>query len=339
MLLTGIGVFLVGIIKFSNLLQAGSNERVKQMFEKMGENRMVGFGVGTGATVFVQSSTATTVIVVGLVNAGMMTLTQSTAVIFGANLGTALSNILLSFSAFRIKYFFMALVFVGATTKMVTKNKRANKIADILMSFGIIFVGLEIMSSTFSGNVYLRDAFSSMFEAVSFPLLLVLLGLLLTAIMQSSTAATAVFISLAANNVIGLTSIIYLVIGTRLGTTVTTLIAAIPANKNAKRAAMIHFLFNLFGTILFLAIVWPFENAIVGWFEGLIVDPIWQITVFGLIFSLVTAAVLLVFIKPMNSLVFWIIKDKPEQITIEEVAPQMVEEGEQDTFQGFTDKF
>lgn len=334
-LLTGVGVFLVGIIKFSNLLQSDSNERIKLLFKKMGTNRFVGFSVGAGATTVIQSSTATTVIVVGLVNAGVMTLAQSTAVIFGANVGTALSNMLLSLSAFRIRYFFMALTFVGAFTKLVARGDRLHKICDIMIAFGVIFVGLQVMGMAFRGNDSLVGAFESAISATSFPLLLILWGFLLTALIQSSTAATAIFIVLAANIYLPFTAIIYLVIGTRLGTTITTLIAAIGATRNAKRAAVMHLLFNVLGTIIFLPILWPLEAPIARFFESIVADPVWQISIFSLILNLATAAVLLAFINPMNKLVYLIVRDKPEQITIEEIQRH----DDHEMHHGFTDKF
>jgi len=319
--LAGVGVFLVGILKFSDLLQSESSARIKVLFQKMGNNRVVGFGVGTAATTVIQSSTATTVIIVGLVNAGVMTLGQSTAVIFGANVGTALSNMLLSLSAFRVKYIFMALTFVGAFTKLVTQNKKAHKVSDILIAFGIIFIGLEVMSMAFRGNAELTNWFERIIGVTSFPLLLILWGFLLTAIIQSSTAATAIFIALAANIDLPFTAIIFLVIGTRLGTTITTLIAAIGATTNAKRAAVMHLMFNLLGTIIFLPILWPLQHIIAPFFENLVPDPVWQISIFALVLNLATALILLFLIKPLNKLVQVMVRDKPEQITMEEILP------------------
>ena len=170
-----------------------------------------------------------------------------------------------------------------------------------------------------------------MFTAVQFPLLLILLAFVLTAIIQSSTAATAIFITMGANGLIGFSSIVFLVFGTHLGTTVTALIAAIPANRNAKRAAVMHLLFNLFGAIIFLPIIWGLSGQFVPWFERLISDPVWQITVFSFSLKLATAIVLLMFIKPTNRLVHFLVKDGPEQIIIDELA--------EDPFQGFTAKF
>ncbi|MCL2228619.1 MAG: Na/Pi symporter [Firmicutes bacterium] len=335
LLLTGIGVFMVGIIKFSNLLQSGSNQKISVYFQKMGNNRIVGFGVGAAATTVIQSSTATTVIIVGLVNSGVMLFGQSVAVIFGANVGTAVSSILLSLSAFRIKYFFMLLTFVGAFTKLLTKNQRVGKICDVLIAFGIVFVGLELMSMAFRGNQYLVRGFESAISATSFPLLLILLGFLLTAIIQSSTAAAAIFITLAINIELPFTAIMYLIIGSYLGTTITTLIASIGASRNAKRAAMVHLLFNVFAAILFLPILWPLQGPISDFVTRGIPNPVWQITVFGLVYKFTAAIVLLSFIKPMTKLVYLIIKDKPEQITIEEIKSK----DDHEMFHGFTDKF
>jgi len=259
LLLTGIGVFLVGIIKFSNVLQSSNNDRIKKYFEKLGNNRAKGFALGAGATTIIQSSTATTVITVGLVNAGIITFAQSTAVVFGANVGTALSNMLISLSAFRIKYFFMVLVFVGAFSKILVAKPKVHKVADVLIAFGIIFVGLEIMSIAFRNNDALVDLFSKLFNTVQFPLLLVLIGFILAAIMNSSTAATALLITFAANGALTFISIMFLFIGIKLGTTLTTLIASIPASRCAKRVAVMHLLFNVFGALIFLPIIWSLK--------------------------------------------------------------------------------
>jgi len=330
--LAGIGVFLVGIVKFSNLLQSEASDSVKNVFKRMGDNRLVGFGVGAGTTTVVQSSTATTIIVVSLVNAGIMTAAQSTAVIFGANVGTALSNMLLSLSSFRIRYVFMLFVFIGALTKLFTQKPRINRIADFLMSFGIIFVGLEIMRLSFENSVYLVDGFSYLLSTFSNPLMLILLAFTLTAIIQSSTAATAIFISLATvEGLLEFSTIMYLVMGSLLGTTVTTLIAAIPANRNAKRAAVMHLMFNVFAVLIFLPIVWPLENNFVWLFNSITHNAIWQITLFSLMLKLATATILLCFIKQVNLLVHFIVRDKPEAI--------VKDDSEALDISGFTDKF
>ena len=340
LLLTGIGVFLVGIVKFQALLQKESSEKIKHLFEKMGNNRMVGFGVGAGVTTVIQSSTATTVIVVSLVNAGIMTLSQSTSIIIGANVGSALSNMLLSLTAFRIRYFFMFMVFLGAVTKIATTKKVWNRVADHLIAFGIVFVGLEVMSGAFRGSEYLTNGFNAMFEWAQFPLLLILLGFTLTAIMNSSTAATAIFITLAGSGAIGFVEIMYLVLGSRLGTTLTTLIASIGSTTNAKRAAMMHLFFNLFSTIAFLPFLWPLQHHIADLFDRIIADPIWQVSIFSLVLNILSAAVLLCFIKQINWIVHKVVRDKIHPYVMsEEEVEQAYEEGMQAENKGFGDTF
>jgi len=332
MLLSGIGVFLIGIAKFSAMLQTNSSRQVNELFKRMGDNKAVGFGLGVGVTTVIQSSTATTVIVVGLVNAGIMTFAQSTAVIFGANVGSAVANMLLALSALRVRYFFMVLTFFGAFTKIVTKNTKANRIADAFMAFGVIFIGLHIMSSAFSGSEYLTRGFTNLFESASFPLLLVLLGFAITAILNSSTGAAALFITLAANGVLTFTSIMYLVFGTFLGTTLTTLLASITASRCAKRAAVMHLMFNLAAIVIFLPIVWPLQGIIAPFFERAIPSQVWQITLFGLTIKLGTAIILLCFfVKPLSRLAYKIVPDRPEQLVMTEIEEEM-ESGFSGTF-------
>jgi len=179
-------------------------------------------------------------------------------------------------------------------------------------------------------------------------LLLLLLGFAITAVIQSSTAAIAIFITLAGvtvyddfgyatGSLLEFTSIMYLVIGTMLGTTLTTLISSIPSNRNAKRAAVKHLLFNVFAALIFIPIIWPLQGIIAPWFERIIPDPIWQISVFSFIVKLTTALILLTLIKPFNNLVHYIIKDAPEQIHIDELEEiQCLDSGHAS---GFTDKF
>jgi len=317
MLLTGIGVFLIGVSKFSALLQSNSSRQVNELFKRMGDNKVVGFGLGVGVTTVIQSSTATTVIVVGLVNAGIMTFAQSTAVIFGANVGSALANVMLALSTFRVRYFFMVLAFFGAFTKIVTKNQRANKISDAMIAFSVIFIGLYIMSSAFSGNEYLTRGFTNLFEGASFPLLLILLGFAITAILNSSTGAAALFITMAANDVLTFTSIMYLVLGTFLGTTLTTLLASITASRCAKRAAVMHLMFNLAAIIIFLPIIWSLQGIIAPFIERVISEAVWQIVLFSLVVKLGTAIILLTFfVGPLNKLAYKIVPERPEQITM-----------------------
>jgi len=314
MLLAGLGAFLYGLHVFSGFFKR-NNHKVKNAFAKIGENRFFNAGIGAGTTVAVQSSTATTVTIVGLISAGVMTLPQATAAIIGANVGSALSDMLLSLSAFRIRYIFMAFTFVGVLGKAFTKrNNWFCKASDLFISFGLIFIGLNLMRSAFSDNIHLTEFFTNMFEVVRFPLLLVLLGFLLTAIIQSSSASVGLYIAMAANGVFGIETVLYLVIGSSLGTTLTMMLAAIPANRDAKRAALIHLFYNLFGTILFVTLIWSAGHILIPPFTRLIPSLIWQISVFSVILNLTTALILIWLVKPLTALVRKIIPDKPDKV-------------------------
>ena len=313
LLMAGLGAFLFGLHMFSSFFKR-NNKRIKGAFSRVGENRFVNLGLGTGTTVLIQSSTATTVTIVGLVNAGVMTLSQATPAIFGANLGSALSDMLLSLSAFRIRYIFMAFVLIGVLAKVLTKqNSWLCKISDLFISFGIIFIGLNIMRGAFSDSEHLTNAFTRLFEVVHFPLLLVLLGFILTAIIQSSSASVGLYIAMAQSGVFGINSVLYLVIGSSLGTTLTMLIASIPANRDAKRTALVHLLFNLIGTAIWVPIIWGLGHILVPWFTDLITNIVWQISIFSAILNTTTVILLIGFSRKIAQLVTWIIKDKPQE--------------------------
>lgn len=311
-LLVGIGIFLVGIVMFSDCLEKNAAKGMRSLFKKISNNRWAGVGIGTGVTAIIQSSSATTVMVIGLINAGILTLFQATAIIMGANIGTTVTGLIVSLASFKIKYIFMAMAFVGALIKIITKKYRWTMIADLLISFGILFVGLELMSSALSGNDELKSAFTDLFKTVDFPLLLILLGAVFTGLVQSSSAATAIFLVMIGDGLLGFNSALYLVLGANIGTCVTALLASITANTNAKRAALIHILFNLSGTIIFTALIWPLHGIIIPFYEKLIPDPMWQLSVFHVIFNVSTTLLLVWFIKPLNKLVCIIIKDKAD---------------------------
>jgi len=306
---SGIGVFLVGMLYFSETLTRSASGPMKLLFKRVTNNRAASFGMGFGVTAVTQSVTVTTVMVVGLVNAGLLTLLQATAVIFGANVGSAVTSVIMSLSSFNIKYFFMAIAFLGAFTKLLTKNERAVLIADLLIGFGVLFVGLYIMSNSLASNPTISDAFGKVFASVNFPLLLILLGILFTFITQSSTAVTAIIITLTANGELTFGISMYLLIGASTGSTLTAVLAAITANTNAKRASMIHLLFNLFGAVMFTAILWPLQGIFIPFYTGIITDNVWQISIFDIIFNITTALVLIWFIKPLNNLTIKMIKE------------------------------
>lgn len=329
-LLTGIGIFLAGINMLSSSLKRNSTQKMHAMFKKIGNNRFSGMGLGAGATAITQSSTAVTVMTVGLVNIGVLSLFQATAIIMGANIGTTLTSLLMWLSFLEIKYFFMVLVFVGIVMKMVCKKDRSKLIANVLISIGILFVGLNLMSAAFKGESGkpLSDFFANLFKNVEFPLLLIILGGLFTLVIQSSTASMAIYITMVGAGILSVDSALYLVLGSEIGTCATALLASLGGNRHAKQAAMIHLLYNVFSTVLFASIIWPFHSVLIPMYAKLIPDQVLQISLFPMIVNVVTTVVLIWFITPFNRFVCWMIKDKPnpeESIVAAFTDPRLLE--------------
>jgi len=312
-LITGVGVSLVGIVMFSKGLEKGASGKMRTILEKISKNRFASFGVGVGITAIVQSSSATTAMVVGLVNAGLITLFQAAAISLGAHVGATFIGILVSLSTFKIKYFFMTLAFIGALINFIVKKGKVKNIANLLIGFGILFVGLELMGKSFSDNPSLNEFFTNLFMTVNFPLLLILLGIAFVVVIQSSGAATAIFMTMAGSGLMSIDIAMFLVLGANIGTANTALFASIPADTDAKRAALANLLLNIAGVVGFTAIVWPLKTVFVASYSRIIPDPVWQISIFNLIYNAVKSLPLLHLIDPVNRLACWLIKDKREE--------------------------
>lgn len=308
-LLAGIGIFLVGIVMFSEGLEKNASRGMRAMFKKISNNRASGLAIGAGVTALIQSSSATTVMVIGLVNAGIISLFQATSIIMGANIGTTVTAFMVSLPITPVA---MALAFVGAMMKIISKKDKVGRIADLLISFGILFAGLSLMSTAFKSNAALKNAFADLFVAVDFPLLLLLIGAVFTGIIQSSSAATGIMVIMVGEGILPFSSAIYLVLGANIGTCVTALLAAFTANTNSKRAALIHILFNTIGALIFLAVIWPLQNVLLPAYTSLIPDPKMQLAVFHIFFNVTTTLILIWFIKPLNRLTYFLIKDRPD---------------------------
>ena len=317
-LLAGVGVFIVGMNFMGDALEKSAGSGMKRLLEKISNNRFSGVGIGAGVTAIIQSSSATSVMVIGLVNAGVMTLMQATPIIMGANIGTTITGVLV---ALKNDYFNMAmylLAFAGVMMGFAKKEKV--KIAGSLCSgLGLIFVGLNIMSSEQAfGNPLVERMFTDIFEMIDFPLLLILVGIVFTALIQSSSASTGVVITMVGSGVLSLDLALFIVLGANIGTCVTALLAAAGANANSKRVALIHFTFNVIGTVLFTAIIWifrePMINFLVSLFPGN--DPMslqMRVSVFHVVFNVTTTLMLLPFVKQLVDYSCTVIKDKQEQ--------------------------
>ncbi len=316
-LLAGVGVFIVGMNFMGDALEKSAGSGMKRLLEKISNNRFSGVGIGAGVTAIIQSSSATSVMVIGLVNAGVMTLMQATPIIMGANIGTTITGVLV---ALKNDYFNMAmylLAFAGVMMGFFKKEKV--KIAGSLCcGLGLIFVGLEVMSSEQAfGNPLVEGMFTDIFQRIDFPLLLIFVGVIFTALIQSSSAATGVVITMVGAGVLPLDMALFIVLGANIGTCVTALLASVGANANSKRVALIHFTFNTIGTVIFAAIIWVFKepmvNLLVSLFPG--DDQMslqMRVSAFHVIFNVTTTCVLLPFVKHLVKYSCAVIKDKKE---------------------------
>ena len=316
-LLAGVGVFIVGMNFLGDALERSAGDGMKRLLGKISNNRFSGVGIGTGVTAIIQSSSATSVMVIGLVNAGVMTLMQATPIIMGANIGTTITGVLV---ALKNDYFNMLMYLCAFAGVMMgfAKNEKV-KLAGLLSSgLGLIFVGLDIMSSEQAfGNPLVEEMFLNIFAVINFPLLLILVGVIFTALIQSSSAATGVVITMVGAGVLPLELALFIVLGANIGTCVTALLASMGAAPNAKRVALIHFTFNVIGTVLFTAIVWIFKepmiNLLVACFPGSDTMSLqMRVSIFHVIFNVTTTLVLLPFVKQLVNYSCLVIRDKQD---------------------------
>ena len=320
-LLAGVGVFIVGMGFMGDALEKSAGEGMKKLLGRISNNRFSGVGIGAGVTAIIQSSSATSVMVIGLVNAGVMTLMQATPIIMGANIGTTITGVLV---ALKNDYFNMLMylsAFAGVMMGFFKQEKV--KLAGLLCSgLGLIFVGLNVMSSEQAfGNPLVETMFEEIFRVIDFPLLLIFVGVVFTALIQSSSAATGVVITMVGAGVLPLDLALFIVLGANIGTCVTALLASVGANANSKRVALIHFTFNVIGTVIFTAVVWIFKDPmihlLVSMFPGS--DPMslqMRVSVFHVIFNVTTTCVLLPFVSQLVHYSCRVIKDKnPTEVT------------------------
>ena len=314
-LLAGVGVFIVGMNFMSDALEKSAGSGMKRMLEKISNNRLSGVGIGAGVTAIVQSSSATSVMVIGLVNAGVMTLMQATPIIMGANIGTTITGLLVALKNDYFNMIMYLLAFVGVMMGFV-KREQVKIIGSLCCGLGLIFVGLEVMSSEQAfGNPLVEGMFTDIFGVVNFPLLLIFIGVIFTALIQSSSAATGVVITMVGTGVLPLGLALFIVLGANIGTCVTALLASVGANANSKRIALIHFTFNVIGTALFSTLIWIFRDTAVDILTSIFPgsDPMslqMRVSLFHVIFNVTTTLMLLPFVKPLVKYSCLVIKDK-----------------------------
>ncbi len=310
-LIAGLGVLLIGMKMLSEGLERSAGKGMRKLFGKISNNRFAGVGVGAVATVLVNSSSATTVMVIGFVNAGLMTLFQATSIIMGANIGTTLTGIIIALSGaeFSISAFMMVLAFIGVVMLMFFKNDTVKKIGSAIAGLGLMFVGLSLMSGSFE-DPSIASAMRRLFEVVDFPIFLILIGMVCTALFQASAAMTALVVTMAGGGIIPLESALFVILGTNIGTCITAILASFGASTNAKRTAVIHLLFNAIGTILFTAIIWIFKSDIVWLFGKMSRSTQMQVALFHVFFNVITTLLLVPFIKPLTKLATLLVREK-----------------------------
>lgn len=245
----GLGLFLYGMKLMGDGLENVAGEKLKGILEKITNNKMMGVFVGTIVTAVIQSSSATTVMVVSFVNAGLMSLIQATGVILGSNIGTTITAQMVSFKLEVVAPIFIG---IGAILMLVSKKKKIRDIAVISVGFGILFMGMNLMSSSMQPIAELEVFKEIIIVMGKYSILGVLVGVVMTAIVQSSSATTSILVALASAGTIDMKIAFPIVLGCNIGTCVTAIIASLTANKTAKKAALLHLLFKIFGTIIFL---------------------------------------------------------------------------------------
>ncbi len=314
MLLAGLGVLMTGMKMLSEGLERSAGSSMRKLFGKISNNRFASIGVGAVATVLVNSSAATTVMVIGFVNAGLMSLVQATAIIMGANIGTTLTGVIIALSGFSLSAYMAILAFIGVLINMISKNDTVKKVGSAITGLGLMFVGLSFMSEAFKAQK-IASALESVFLKVDFPLVLILIGIVCTALFQSSAAMTAIVVTMSGAGIIPLSSALFVILGTNIGTCVTAIIASFGTNTNAKRTAMIHLLFNLIGTFIFTVFIWIFRDGAVWLLRKMSDNPQMQVALFHVIFNILTTALLVPFIKPLTRLATLLVRDKGDDST------------------------
>jgi len=313
LLLGGLGMFLYGMKMMSDGLENVAGDRMRRVLEVLTTNRFAAVGVGAGVTALIQSSSATTVMVVGFVNAGLMSLLQATGVIMGANIGTTITAQLIAFKLSDVAPF---ILFAGMLMTIFVKKKRIARIGEIVLGFGILFVGLGIMSDAMEP---LRDneAFRNFLINFKNPVVGVIIGAVFTAIIQSSSASVGILQSFAALGLVGLDTAIYIVLGQNIGTCVTAIISAIGTSANSRRAAGIHLMFNIIGTIAYLILLSLFPGMIL-FVESLSPgDGPRQIANFHTMFNLTVTILLFPFARYLVKLITLIIPEKKTEQELE----------------------
>ena len=313
-LLVGAAVFIVGMNMMSSGLKKSTGPGLRRLLKKIRNNRFAGLGIGAAVTALIQSSAATSVMAIGFINAGAMTIFQGVCILLGAYIGTTVTGLLASLSTFNFSSYFIVLAVVGVVLMFIKKEKIKN-FGEILAGLGLLFFGLNTMSSAIKGSAELVSAIQSFFAVIDFPLLLMLIGAIVTALLQSSSATSGIAIAMVGTAALGFNDAVYLVLGATVGTVITTLIATIGGNVNAKRTGIVCLVIRVTTSLIALAIYWPLaanldlETIIPSVFDSASLAVALLLIAYNVVFMLA----ILPFVQVFEKLSIKLIKDKDEE--------------------------
>ena len=313
LILVGAAVFIIGMNMMSSGLKKATGRGLRRLLKRIRNNRFAGLGIGTAATALVQSSAATSIMAIGFINAGAMTIFQGVCIILGAYIGTTVTGLLASLSTFSFSSYFIILAVIGVIL-MFFKKEKIKSIGEILAGLGLLFFGLSTMSETIKNNTDIVGAVQSFFGASwMIPPLLMLVGAIITALFQSSSATSGIAIAMVAGHALGFNSAIYIVLGGTIGTVITTLIATIGSNVNAKRTAIICLIIRIFTGLVALAIYWPLQNVLGNALLAAFGSEALAVAMFLVIYNVVFMLAILPFVEIFEKLSIKLIKDKDEE--------------------------
>lgn len=319
-ILAGCGVFLLGFKLLSDNMEKLAGNGLKRLFNKTSDKKLVGVGLGAAATAVVQSSAITTVMVIGFVNTGIMSLKQAATIIMGANIGTTITAQIVALQAFNLNVFFMALAFIGMAMNMFSKKDKVRLAGIALAGLGIVFVGLDVMSGAMEGEM-IHAALETVLSKATNPVFLLFIGVAFTALIQSSSAVTTIIIAMAMQGLIvggGGNAVLYVILGSNIGSCVTALISSIGTSVNARRASIIHLLFNVIGAVIFMVILLIFPQFQEKTFERWFSSPETQIAMFHTFFNVLCTLMFLPFTNVLVKLAMLIVPETKTEEKAEE---------------------
>lgn len=319
-ILAGCGVFLLGFKLLSDNMEKLAGNGLKRLFNKTSDKKLVGVGLGAAATAVVQSSAITTVMVIGFVNTGIMSLKQAATIIMGANIGTTITAQIVALQAFNLNVFFMAFAFAGMAMNMFSKKDKVRLAGIALAGLGIVFVGLDVMSGAMEGEM-IHAALETVLSKATNPVFLLFIGVAFTALIQSSSAVTTIIIAMAMQGLIvggGGNAVLYVILGSNIGSCVTALISSIGTSVNARRASIIHLLFNVIGTVIFMVVLLIFPQFQEKTFERWFSSPETQIAMFHTFFNVLCTLMFLPFTNVLVKLAMLIVPETKTEEKAEE---------------------